>query len=433
MRSNWVPRSRPFFSLPFTFPRFQHFSMASQQDNGLPPVDIKPLLTKLWPTDTEVTPTEIAEAISHFFTNQVTEAQTASLLMALHFTKLDFRADVLAECARVMREAAAPIPVKELQEVIERRGRKEGNYRGGLIDAVGTGGDMHATFNISTSSSILASALLMVSKHGNKASTSKSGSADLVNNMQPRPPIISAVRPDTLVKAYSATNYTFLFAPVFHTGMRYVAPIRKQLPWRTIFNNLGPLANPVEDVLEGRLIGVGRKDLGPAFAEALCMAGFKKALVICGEEDLDEVSCAGRTLCWMVKETSSGRLEVEHFTVHPSDFGLSTHPLDTVSPGKEPAENAEILWGILHNERPEDDPLIEFILLNTAAILVVSGLCESDTSNMGPDDDGQVIKERGPGGQRWKEGVRRARWALKSGEAWKQWEKFVEVTNEIGA
>lgn len=99
----------------------------------MPPVDIKPLLTKLWPTTAKVTPTEIAEAISHFFTNQVTEAQTASLLMALHFTQMDFRADVLAECARVMREAAAPIPVKELEEVIEKRGKKEGAYRGGLV------------------------------------------------------------------------------------------------------------------------------------------------------------------------------------------------------------------------------------------------------------------------------------------------------------
>ncbi|KAM5373670.1 hypothetical protein ACJA88_008514 [Fusarium oxysporum] len=388
--------------------------MASQsQDDGqnaLPPVNIKPLLTKLWPNESAVSPQEIAEAISHFFTNQVTEAQTASLLMALHFTKLDFRADVLAECARVMREAAASIPVEELKEVIERRGRKEGDYNGGLCDIVGTGGDGHDTFNISTTSSILASALLMVSKHGNKASTSKSGSADLVACMKPQPPIISAIRPSTLVKAYSETNYTFLFAPVFHTGMRYVAPIRKQLPWRTVFNNLGPLANPVEDVLEARVIGVGRRDL-----------------------ELDEVSCAGNTLCWRVNETSAGRLEVEHFTVHPSDFGLSTHPLDTVSSGKEPSENAEILSRILHNELPDDDPILEFVLLNTAALLVTSGICESDTSNMGEGDDGKVITERGPGGQRWKEGIRRARWALKSGEAWRQWEKFVKVTNEIGA
>ncbi|KPM43877.1 hypothetical protein AK830_g2680 [Neonectria ditissima] len=413
--------------------------MASQSQDGangqaaLAPIDIKPLLTKLWPTTNEVTPAEIAEAISHFFTNQVTEAQTASLLMSLHFTKMDFRADVLAESARVMREAAAPIPVKELREVIERRGRKEGNYNGGLCDIVGTGGDSHNTFNISTTSSILASALLLVSKHGNKASTSKSGSADLVNNMKPRPPIISAIRPDTLVKAYSATNYTFLFAPVFHTGMRYVAPIRKQLPWRTIFNNIGPLANPVEDVLEARVIGVARKELGPAFAEALKIAGCKKALVICGEEELDEVSCAGRTLCWLLKDKAGGEVEIEHFTVQPSDFGLSAHPLDTVSPGKEPAENAEILSRILHNELPDDSPLLEFVLMNTAALLVASGICEADTSDMGHGDDGNVAQERGPGGQRWKEGVRRARWALKSGEAWKQWEAFVNVTNEIGA
>ena len=107
---------------------------------GLPPVDIKPLLTKLWPVDAEVRPSEIAEAISHFFTNQVTEAQTASLLMALHFTKMDFRADVLAECARVMMRAAAPIPVDELSRVLERRARKEGGYQGGLVSMPIPGG-----------------------------------------------------------------------------------------------------------------------------------------------------------------------------------------------------------------------------------------------------------------------------------------------------
>lgn len=301
-------------------------------------------------------------------------------------------------------------------------------------DIVGTGGDSHDTFNVSTTSSILASSLLLVSKHGNKASTSKSGSADMVNCMKPRPPIISAVKPDTLVKVYSNTNYSFLFAPVFHTGMRYVAPIRKQLPWRTIFNNLGPLANPVEDVLEARVIGVGRRDLGPAFAEALRVAGCKKALIVCGEEELDEISCAGNSLCWMLKEKSpGGESEVEHFKVHPNDFGITPHALKDVSSGKEPEENAEILARILQNQLPLDDPVVEFVLINTAALLVASGICEADTSDMGHGDDGNVIKERGPGGQRWKEGVRRAKWAITSGEAWRQWQAFVEVTNEIGA
>lgn len=395
-------------------------------------MDIKPLLSKMWPLDGKVTADDIADAISHFFTNQVTEAQTASLLMALHFTRLDFEAEVLAKCAAAMQKACAPIPVQELREIIEKRGRKEGQYKGGLCDIVGTGGDSHDTFNISTTSSIIASALLFVSKHGNRASTSKSGSADLVNQMQPRPPIINNVTPANLAKVYSATNYSFLFAPVFHTGMRYVAPIRKQLPWRTIFNNVGPLSNPVEEVLEARVIGVARKDLGPAFAEALRMAGCKKALIVCGEEELDEVSCAGPTLCWMLQEkTPGGEIVVEHFRVQPSDFGVSNHALDQVSSGKGPAENAEILRRILHNELSDNDPLLEFVLINVSALFVASGLCESEFSNMGKGDDGQVIQERGPGGQRWKEGVRRARWALKSGEAWKQWVSFVDITNEL--
>ncbi|EFZ00347.1 anthranilate phosphoribosyltransferase Trp4 [Metarhizium robertsii] len=401
---------------------------------GLPPVDLKPLLTKLWPVNNEVTADEIAEAISHFFTNQVTEAQTAALLMALHFTKLDFRADVLQKTAAVMLEAAEDIPVKELNEVLARRGRKEGAYNGGLCDIVGTGGDSHNTFNVSTTASILASSLLMVSKHGNRASTSKSGSADMLNSMKPRAPVLNAVKSGSLVKVYSVTNYSFLFAPVFHTGMRYVAPVRKQLPFRTIFNNLGPLANPVEDVLEARVIGVGRRDLGPAFAEALKAAGCRKALIVCGEEELDEISCAGGTLCWMLREKSpGGEVAIERFTITPEDFGATRHALSEVSPGKEAAENAEILRQILCGEFPDNDPLIDFIAINTAALFVVSGICEADTSDMGHGDDGKVILERGHAGQRWKEGFRRAKWAIKSGQAWKQWHAFVEVTNEIGS
>ncbi|OLN88040.1 Anthranilate phosphoribosyltransferase [Colletotrichum chlorophyti] len=412
--------------------------MASQpppvagSDSSLPLIDIKPLLKKLWPVPDAglaVTPDEIAEAISHFFTHQVSDAQSASLLIALHFTNLDRRADVIARSAHVMRQAAAKVDFKDLTAVVQRKSLAGGQYAGGLCDIVGTGGDSHNTFNISTTASILASSLLVVAKHGNRSSTSKSGSADLVNNMLPRPPVLMAVSPATISQVYAATNYGFLFAPVFHPGMRYVAPIRKELPWRTIFNLLGPLANPVEDILEARVIGVARKELGPVFLEALKIGGSKKAMIICGEEELDEVSCAGPTLIWRLAEAADGEVVADHFKVQPSDFGLGTHPLDTVSPGKEPAENAEILRRILHGELADDDPILEFVLMNAATLFVASGLCEAETSNMGPGDDGKVITERGPGGGRWKEGVRRARWAVKSGEAWKQWEAFVDVTN----
>lgn len=309
---------------------------------------------------------------------------------------------------------------------------------------MGTGGDSHNTFNISTTSSILGSSLLLLSKHGNRASTSKSGSADLLTSTRPTAPNLMAITPESIATIYEQTNYAFLFAPVFHPGMKYVAPIRKELGWRTIFNLLGPLANPVEGVIEARLLGVARRDLGPVFAEALQMSGAKKAMIVCGEEDLDEISCAGKTYCWSLKERGPSQpeasndkmenhtnVEIEHFTICAADFGLPAHVLRDVSPGKEPHENAAILTRLLQNELPKDDPILEFVLMNTAALFVVSGICEADSTDLGHGDDGKVITERGPGGGRWKEGVRLARWAIESGEAWRQWRQFVEASNSF--
>ena len=266
--------------------------------------------------------------------------------------------------------------------------------------------------------------------------------------MGPRAPVLSRVSPGNLAAVYRACNYAFLFAPVFHPGMRWVAPIRRELGWRTIFNLLGPLSNPVDgtsgssssssgggdgdSIIEARLLGVARDDLGPVFADALRMSGARKGLVVCGKEQLDEVSCAGPTLCWqLVSSAGTGEVGVEHFVVTPGDFGLSSHALAEVSPGGDPGQNAGLLGRVLRGELDADAPLLEFVLMNTAALLVVAGVCEADESAMGPGDDGRVVKERGPGGQRWKEGVRRARWAIASGEAWRQWSAFVDVTHAL--
>ncbi|KAI1846933.1 hypothetical protein JX265_004902 [Neoarthrinium moseri] len=396
-------------------------------------VDIRALLQRLWPDpeQTRVTAKEIAAAIALIFTNNLSPVQTGSLLTALHFTGWDRRADVLAEASTAMRNASSPIDFQALNEVIARKGVKEGRYGGGLCDIVGTGGDSHNTFNISTTSSIIASTLLQIGKHGNRASTSKSGSADLLMCMVPRPAPLATITPDTIAKVYEETKYAFLFAPTFHPGMKYVAPIRKELGWRTIFNLLGPLANPLHDAIEVRMLGVARDDMGPVFAEALRLTGCTKGLIVCGVEQLDEISCAGETLCWQLVERADGVVEIEHFRLAPEDFGLSRHPLNTVSPGKEPHQNAEILRKLLQGEVPDDDPILEFVLMNTAALFVTSGICDADTSNMGPGDDGKVITERGPGNGRWKEGVRRARWAVKSGSAWKEWERFVDITTSF--
>lgn len=323
--------------------------------------------------------------------------------------------------------------------------------RGVQCDIVGTGGDSHSTFNISTTSSIVASPILMTAKHGNRAQTSSSGSADVLNAIKPTPPKISAVTAENLSDVYAETNYSFLFAPNFHKGMFFANPVRKGLGIRTIFNLMGPLSNPVDWAIEARVVGVAYQSLGPVFAEALRQSGVKKALVVCGEEDMDEISCAGKTNCWRLLErpnpaykasendedTSRANeienprniVEVEKFQLHPSDFGLPTHPLSAVGGGKGPDANAAKLMSILRNELARDDPILEFVLMNVAGLLVTSGVCEAETSNMGPGDDGKVITERGPGNGRWKEGVRRARWAIESGQSLKCLEKFIEITN----
>ena len=293
----------------------------------------------------------------------------------------------------------------------------------------------------------------MLAKHGNRAQTSLSGSADVLTSLSPKAPFLEALAADKLASVYEHTNYAFLFAPNFHPGMRYAAPVRKGLGIRTIFNLLGPLANPVEWSLEARVVGVAYQELGPVFAQALKMSGVKKALVVCGAEDLDEISCAGKTNCWLLKEVQNPRFrghdenhdedddssatsdeeapsrmmcELETFQLEPSDFGLPSHPLSKVGSGKGPKENAAKLMSILRNELNADDPILHFVLMNTAALLVVSGICDAVTCATG-----EVVEERGPAGGRWKEGIRKARWCIESGKALQELEKFIDFTYQL--
>ena len=419
-------------------------------------VSISPLLNKFFGApQTHPHADEIAAAFDLLFENRLSPVQCSSLLTLLHFSKRDREPVVIAKCAERMRDAAAQVDRKALREIVRSRGRKEGGYRGGICDIVGTGGDRHSTFNVSTTASICASSLLLLGKHGNRASSSASGSADLLQAIQPKAPNIEAVTATTLPDLYKKTNYAFLFAPQFHPGMKHVAPIRKELGVRTIFNLLGPLTNPVEGAIEARIVGIAMPSLGPMFAEALRISGAKKAMVVCGAEDLDEISCAGSTECWRLVErpnpafrgpkdvedeeyTTSDEegeprtlVEIETLELQPSDFGLSVHALTEVSPGKLPHENAEMLMKLLRNQLPPNNAVLDFVLMNTAALFVVSGICDADQSSLGRGDDGKVIRETGPGGLRWKEGVRRARWAIESGEALASLERFVEATNNL--
>lgn len=206
--------------------------------------------------------------------------------------------------------------------------------------------------------------------------------------------------------------------------MAHIAPIRRELGCRTIFNVLGPLINPIDyshpEGLEARILGVGRQELGRVYAETLRLLGVKKALVVCGEEQLDEISPEGYTNCWRLVEGTDGEIGIQEFRIHPTEtFGLQTHPLTDVAGGKGPGENAEILKRLLQGKMPKGDPIMDFVLCNAAALVAVTGVV-GGVEKLGADG---IMR-----GSLWKNAVETAMEGIMSGQSSRSWERFVEVS-----
>ena len=180
-----------------------------------------------------------------------------------------------------------------------------------------------------------------------------------------------------------------------------MAPVRKEIGIRTIFNILGPLCNPAE--IDARVIGVSSRSLGETFAETLRLMGVKRAMVVCGFEDLDEISPEGKTHVWRLDNAS----HLEYFTVEPADFGLEPHPITEVKSGK-PQENAALLLKLLDGDVPDGNAVLDFALLNAAALLVCT----------------EKAKD-------WKDGIRIARNSINSGNARKALDGFIKATTEV--
>jgi anthranilate phosphoribosyltransferase len=229
----------------------------------------------------------------------------------------------------------------------------------GVIDTCGTGGDGSRTFNISTAAAIVtAAAGVPVAKHGNRRVTSTCGSADVLAvlgvNIEAGVPLVEA--------CLDELGICFCFAPLLHGAMKNVARVRRQLGMPTIFNLLGPLSNPARAPFQ--LLGVGRPELRPDMAEALRLLGIERALVVCGEDGLDEVTLNGPT---RVTEIVQNR--TREFTWHPHDFGIEPSGLeDLLVTG--PEESAAIIRRVLAGEagRPRD-----IVVLNAAAALITAG------------------------------------------------------------
>ena len=266
------------------------------------------------------------------------------------------------------------------------------SHEGDVLEIVGTGGDKSDSFNISTTSSlVIASAGVPVAKHGNRAASSKSGAADVLESLG----VNITISPQKSAELLQNIGICFLFAQSYHTAMKYVAPIRKELGIRTIFNILGPLANPASANLQ--VMGVYDESLVEPLAKVLSNLGVKRALVVYGQDRLDEISASAETSVCEVKDGT-----FKSYTISPEQFGLTRCKKEELT-GGTPDENAAITKAVLAGGQGARRTAV---VLNAGAGLYVAGKADSIEA-----------------------GVRLAEELIDSGKAEKKLEEFVKYSN----
>jgi anthranilate phosphoribosyltransferase len=290
---------------------------------------------------------ETAEAFGVIMRGEATAAQVGALLLGLRAR--GETADEVAGAARALRDAMLTVSPSAGTPV---------------VDTCGTGGGGVSTFNLSTAAGfVVAGAGARVAKHGNRSYTSRCGSADVLEALG----ITISVAPELAGAALDDAGMVFLFAPDYHPAMRHVGPARKELGVPTIMNLLGPLANPAG--VTRQVIGVADAARAPLLAEALLRLGAEHALVVHGEVGMDEISPAGRTLVWEVRDGA-----VSSWPLDPGEHGLGWDRLEDLA-GGEPAANAERIAALL--EGVGDEAARRAVLLNAAAGIYVAGLAPS--------------------------------------------------------
>ena len=275
---------------------------------------------------------------------EATPAQIGGFLVALR-AKGETVAEI-AGCAEALRGHVLPVR----------------STRADLVDTAGTGGDGARTLNISTAAGLVAAAAgAAVAKHGNRAVSSASGSADVIEALGFR----LEIPPERIGASIDRYGFGFMFAPVHHPAMRHAAPVRRELGTRTVFNLVGPLTNPAG--ARAQVMGVYSPEVARTVAEVLALLGVTRAFVVHGAGSIDELSPAGPNLVYEV----NGDV-VEERTVDPSDFGLDRcEPVELR--GGDPAENAEAIRHVFAGERGARR---DAILLNAAATLAAAGLAD---------------------------------------------------------
>lgn len=326
---------------------------------------LTPYIRSLFLDPPNLTASDLATVLRSIFRGIPSDIQLAAFLTALRMKGLDHHPDYIAAAVQTILEFSDSVE----PELVDAQG---------YVDIVGTGGDGQNTFNVSTSAAIVAAGMgINVCKHGGKALTSTLGSGDLLKCLGVD---LSAVNKDTTPKILSQSRFCFLFAPSFHPGMGKVAHIRSELGIPTIFNILGPLMNPIP--LRARILGVYSEKLGEAYANAAAALAkrsqcHQQTMVVYGDVGLDEISPMGNTTCWFINKEG----EISKFKISPKDFNLPEHSLNLVRSGT-PEENAQILFHILRQDHKEflvrniNHPIVDYILLNSAALAVVAGAAD---------------------------------------------------------
>lgn len=286
---------------------------------------------------------EMVDLMRQIMRGDVSPMMTAAILTGLRVKKETV--DEIAAAATVMREFALPVPVADTRH---------------MVDIVGTGGDGSHTFNISTCSMFVAAAGgARVAKHGNRSVSSKSGSADAVEALG----AVIELQPAQVARAIELTGIGFMFAPIHHPAMKVVAPVRREMGVRTIFNILGPLTNPAS--APSVLMGVFHPDLVGIQARVLRELGTERAMVVWGRDNMDEISLGAGTL---VGELRDGK--VREYEIHPEDFGIAMSASRNLRVDG-PEQSIAMLRAVLDNEA---GPALDIVALNAGAALYVAGV-----------------------------------------------------------
>jgi len=307
---------------------------------------------------------EMADCMEEIMEGKATDAQIGGFLTALRIK--GETVEEITGAARIMRKKATAIKAPA-----------------GVLDTCGTGGDMSHTFNISTTTAFVVAGIgVPVAKHGNRSVSSQSGSADVLEALG----VKIDLTPGKVERCLFETGFGFLFAPLFHPAMKYAIGPRREMGIRTIFNILGPITNPAG--AQRQVLGVFADKLTETLAMVLGNLGAIDAMVVHGDDGLDEISISGRT---KVSRYSDGAITT--FTIQPEDFGLWRSGIEDLRGGNK-EENAGITEAILNGEQ---GPKRNIVLMNSALAFIVSGKTEDHKTalDMAADsiDSGKALKK----------------------------------------